>query len=597
MSIEIILLLLLIGTALTLLVLEVFPVDAVALTLMTVLLLTGYVTVDEAISGFSNRAVLTVAAMFVLSRALVKTGFLETLVDRFSRRAGERRRLTIGLFLLTISLVSGFINNTAAVAISIPLALQLCQRLKISPSKVLLPLSYAAIFGGTLTLIGTSTNLLVSAIIGEYDIRALGMFEFTRLGLIFMTVGTLYNIFILPRLLKPRAGISSLTHKYRLSPYLTEFKLAPKSPLIGRTILEEGISEKYDITILAIIRSGKRLVANLRSLPLKSGDILLARGILENFARFREQEKALMLTDIKMNQEELTGQETVIVEGLVPQGSALIGENLKSLDFRKKFGAFVLAINREGRVLRERIAQITLKFADTLLIFVPQAQVDKLNQSTDLLLLQTHTVQLHKVRFWWLAVAVIPVVMLSAASGRVDILTAALAGVVLLLLLRSLSVQELYGAIDWSVIIFIAAFIPVGIALQNTGGAALLGNLIARLGAFFPDRLAPYALLSITYLATSLLTEIMSNNSAAIVLTPIAIAIATGLGVDPRPFVFTICFAASASFMSPMGYNSNLMVFGPGNYRFSDYIRAGAPLNLIFWLLATFLIPVFWPFY
>lgn len=591
--------LLIIAVAMILFVKEVFPMDVTALTLLTVLLIFGFVNIDTAVSGFSNKAVLTVAIMFALSHGLVKTGFPEVMVERLSSISRESKWLASGAFLIAASIISALINNTAAVAILIPVAIQLSQKFQISPSKILIPLSYAAIYGGTLTLIGTSTNLLVASMVvghSEFDKDPLGMFEFAAIGIIFLLVGTIYNLLVVPKILPSRAGVSSLTRNYQLAPYLTEFRIPSGSPLVDNTCFERGVSAKYDITVLAVIRGDVRNDANIRNLKLKAGDLLLARGSLENFVRFREEEKVLLLTDLKMNQSELTGADSVVVEGLVTQESALIGKSLKEADFRNTFGAFVLAIRREGRVLREKIAHIVLHFADTLLIFVPKSRLESLGTSRDLAILQEHSVKLHKVQFWWLAIAVIPLVMLISASGIVNILPAALVGLIILLLLKSISIQEVYSSINWSVIILVAAFIPVGAAVESTGTASIIAKGIADLGLVFRNDVTPYVSLSMIFLVSTLLTSFISNNAAAIVLVPIALAIAELLGVSARPFVFAICFGTSTSFMTPMGYQTNLMVYGPGRYKFNDFIKAGTPLTLVFWMIASIFIPLFWPF-
>lgn len=584
-----------VSVALIFFVWELFPMDVTALALLAVLLMTGILTLDEAISGFSNKAVLTVGAMFILSHALVKTGFVEVAADRLSRLGGNAW-VAIGLFLVATSFISGLINNTAAVAIFIPLAMHLSQRFQISPSKLLIPLSYAGIYGGMLTLIGTSTNLLVSSMVEQQGLPPLGMFEFFGMGLIFMAVGTVYNVFLVPRILPSRAGVSSLTGKYHMSPYLTEFEIGEASPLIGSTCLQRGVNQKYDITVLAIIRGDTRIETDLRNQKLLAGDILMARGTLANFVRFREEETVLMLTDRKMNQTELTRGESTIVEGLVTQDSSLIGSTLKDINFRNKFNSFVLAVRREGKTLREKIARIPLQFADTLLIFVPRSRISSLINNPDLAILQEHDTRLHKVRFWWLAIAVIPLIMLVAAAGFVDILEAALVGTVVLLLLRAITIQEAYRSVNWSVIIMIAAFVPVGIAMKNSGADKVVGSAITAFGDLFTGELAPRAAMSCLFLVAALLTSVLSNNAAAIALVPVSLSVAQQMGVDVSPFILAVAFGASTSFATPLGYKTNLMVYGPGQYRFSDFVKVGTPLNLVFWLLATFFIPLFWPF-
>ena len=595
MLFETILFIFLIFLALIFFLREIFPIDVTALLLLCVLIIFDYLTLEEAISGFSNKAVLTVALMFVLSASIVKTGIIEVLADKLTQLSNNVW-FTVGLILIGTSLISGFINNTATVAIFIPFALHLGKKYELSPSKLLIPLSFAGIYGGMLTLIGTSTNLIVSSIVEDYGLEPLKMFDFLTMGLVFLLFGTFYNVFLVPKLLSSRAGISSLTGKYHLSAYLTEFEVDNESPLIGSTCLDRGVSKNYDITVLSIIRNDERIETNLRNQKIKSGDILMARGTLDNFIRFRDEEKLLMLTDKKMNQNELISGASTIVEGLVTQNSSLIGNSLFDVDFRKKFGAFVLAVRREGKTLREKIARIKLHFADTLLIFVPKSSMDSMIKNRDLAILQEHEVSIKKVKFWWLAIAVIPLAMLLAALGVVDILEAALIGVVILLVVGAISPEEAYQSINWSVIIMIAAFVPVGIAMERSGAAEIIASLVSNFGSNFDVQMAPHASMSLMFLISIIITSLMSNNTAAIILIPIGISVSTQMNVDAKPFIFAVAFGASTSFATPMGYQTNLMVYGPGQYKFSDFVKVGVPLNIIFWLLGTFFIPIIWSF-
>tara|TARA_B110000263_G_scaffold41522_1_gene33320 strand:+ start:822 stop:2534 length:1713 start_codon:yes stop_codon:yes gene_type:complete len=569
--------------------------DVTALALLTVLLATDLLSIEEAISGFSNQAVLTVGLMFVLSSALVKTGFLEVVADKLSY-GNKNSWVTIGFFLLITSITSAFINNTAAVAIFIPLALHLSQRLHISPSKLLIPLSYAGIYGGTITLIGTSTNLLVNSIAVDNGITPFTMFEFSRMGIIFLIIGTAYTVFIVPRILPARAGISSLTRNYHMAPYLTEIEIDVDSPLVGTSLAKREIGKNYGVDILSVIRGTFRFDSNFRDLILKEGDILLVHGTLEHFIELRDKEVMLLLTDMKIDQSELLGSESTIVEGLVTQGSELIGKTLRDLDFRNAYDGFVMAVRREEKTLRDRVSKIPLQFADTLLIFLPKSRLGALNNHSGLAVLQELDVKIHKVRFWWLAIAVIPLIMLTASLGWIDILEAALIGTVILLLAKSISIQEAYKSINWSVIILIAAFVPVGIAMDRSGAADIVAASIIGVGNLFPPDMAASASLSALYLVAAVLTAVLSNNTAAIVLVPVALAISQQLGVDARGLLLAVCFGASTSFMTPMGYQTNLMVYGPGRYHFKDFVTAGLPLSLAFWVLATICIPKFWPF-
>jgi di/tricarboxylate transporter len=422
------------------------------------------------------------------------------------------------------------------------------------------------------------------------------MFEFSRMGLIFLIFGTLYTAFIVPKILPARVEVASLTQNYRLSPYLTEMKIDSASPLMGSSLTKRQIGKNYGVDILAVIRGDFRFDSDFRNLTLKAGDILLVHGTLEHFIELRDKESMLLLTDMKIDQSELLGSESTIVEGLVTQGSELIGSTLRDLDFRNTYDGFVVAVRREEKTLRERVSRIPLQFADTLLIFLPKNRINSLSNQNGLAILQELDLNIHKVRFWWLSIAVIPLIMITASMGWMNILEAALIGTVILLLAKSISIQEAYKAINWSVIVLIAAFVPVGIAMERSGAADIVASSIIRGGNLFSADIAPFASLSLLYLVAAILTAVLSNNTAAIVLVPVALAISQQLGIDPSGMLLAVCFGASTSFMTPMGYQTNLMVYGPGRYHFKDFLIAGLPLNLAFWVLASIYIPKFWPF-
>lgn len=562
------------------------------------LLLLGIIDEVDAISGFSNKAVITIGAMFVMSKALLKTGFLEVFTEKVYQIAGQRKWLTILIFLITVSLISGFINNTAAVAIFIPLAINLCQMLHISPTRLLMPLSFAAIFGGTLTLIGTSTNLLVSSIMEQNNLAPFRMFEFAALGLIFLAVGSVYNFILARWLLPTRTVLSSLTRKYHMARYLTEFRIGSDSILIGKTANELNIDEEYNLQLLMIIRNDIRYRYSLQNMKLQENDIILVQINVNDIIRMKEDLNLLLLSDIKMTQQELSGKNNVLVEGLIPQHSSLIGKTLQGAEFRKRFNGFVLAIRRQTAILREKIARIKLKFSDTLLVMVPKEKVENLRKSGDIIVLEELNIALKYEEFWWLSILVIPAIMALSFFDIVPIMKGAVLGAILLLIVRSLSIQDAYESINWPVIFLIAALIPLGIAIEKTGtdqvisdGIMWLGNCINQDGVNNPK-----VHLAVLYMATFLLSAFVSNNAIAVVMTPIAIALASHLHVDVRPFMVAVCFGASNSFMTPVGYQTNLMVYGPGQYRFTDFLKAGLPLTLIFWAMAVYFIPKYWEF-
>ena len=575
---------------------ELLPLEVTALAAISLLVASGILTIEEAVSGFSNKAVIIIGAIFIISRSLVKTGILEVMADYLYHLSGDRKWLSIFIFLLTIAIISGFINNTAAVAIFIPLAINLSNRYHISPTKLLLPLSYAAIFGGTLTLIGTSTNLIVSSIMEDAGYLSFSMFEFTKLGLIFMFVGLAY-IMIMIKFIPSRAITTSLTQKYHLGSYLTEFKVSNDSPLIGKTLRGMDLESKYNMQIYKIIRKNSDFRYELGSIEIKSGDIFILHIDVKNMIRFRDEMKLKLLADVKMSQQEISGENHIVVEGLIPMGSSLVGKSLMELNFKKMYSGFVLAIKRQRELLRDKVAHVKLKFSDTLLLMLPRHRVDDLKSSQDIIILDEIDVHFRFERFWWLSLILLPLIMIFSSFGVLPIIEGVVFGAVILLVLRSLSIQDAYQSINWSVIFLIAGLVPVGIAIKKTGADHLLADWILMIGKSFVDGSSdPSVFLAVLYISVVVLSAFISNAAVAVIATPLGFILAEMLSVDPRPFLVAICFGASTSFMTPMGYQTNMMVYAPGKYRFYDFVLFGLPLTLIFWYIAIKLIPVFWPF-
>ena len=576
---------------------EIFPLDVTALLVLVIFLVMGNLTLEEAISGFSNQAVITIAILFVLSHAMQKSGILEYGVVRLNKLTERSKLLGLSVFLISIAFASAFVNNTAIVAIFIPLTIRMAQQYNLSPSKLLIPLSYIAIIGGTLTLVGTSTNLLVNSIYVNTTLaEPLGMFEFSRYGIFILIIGLLYIIFAVPLILPSRTVTTSLTQSYHMGGYLTELKVTQESPMVGRTFIERAINKNYDITVLDIIREGKVISKNIRNTIIHPDDVLFVRGSLENFLRMKEVEKVTMLTDEKLTQDELIHDNNTLVECVLTNQSDLAGKSLMEINFRRRFGSFILAIRREGAILRRKIAHVVLQYFDTLLVYGPRDKIKELSESGNFIVLGEIEATLQKHRFWWVSLVVIISTVTLAALGLVPILKGALVGLILLMVLRVISPNETYQAINWQVIILIAALIPVGIVIQKSGTADWLATAMNHAVELFDPALRPVVMVSLIYLVTMILTEMVSNAATAIIMTPIAISIAMQIGLDPKPFIFSVCFAASASFITPIGYQTNLMVYGPGGYKFSDYIKVGLPLAISLWIMATFLIPVLWPF-
>ena len=570
---------------------EWLPMDVVALTCLALLLIFNLVTPEQAISGFSNPAVITVMMMFVLSAALVHSGVVSKLGYKISDFGGGSRWRASILLLVLAGAISAFLNNTAAVAVFMPVAIHIARLNKFSPSKLLMPLSYTAIFGGTCTLLGTSTNLLVGSLSEKQGSGEFTMFEFMTLGGIFFAVGLAYNVLVPMRYLPSRSIISSLTRKYHMSGFLTELRVPAGSKLIASDVVSEHVSERFQMNVLEIVRRDQKIFQDIRNTAIEADDILLVRGAMEDILAFKEQYGLLLLTDIKLSDRDLSDRQTVLAEVQLSPLTKTVGSTLKEIDFRRQYGCFVIALNRTGEYIRDKLAEIPLKQWDTLLVFGSRPRVEALYEQDDFLPLGERELSIRLERGWWIGVSVIFAVVLLAALGIMPILKASILGGVALLVTRRITIQQAYRAIDWTVIFLIAAILPMGQAMENTGLADLIANTIAPVGSLY----GPRVLISLMFISTTLLTSIFSNNATAVLMVPIAFGAARDLGVDPKPFLMAVAYAASLSFITPVGYQTNAMVFGPGSYQFMDYMRFGWPLTLIFWGLATLLIPVLWP--
>lgn len=581
---------------------ERFPVDVVAIVAMTVLVVTGVITPVQGVSGFSNSATITVAFMFVLSAALFKSGAVVNIGNRIAQLFKYNFWLGIIVTMVTVGVISAFINNTPVVAIFIPILVGAAAQSKLSLAKMLMPLSFASMFGGVCTLIGTSTNILVSGVAEEHGLEPFSMFEMSRMGIIFFGVGLLYMMLIGIRLIPNRGVEDGLMKKFGMGDYLTEIILTENAPSVGETIKNSPLVKKLDIDILEVKREGQLFITPSGEMVLKAGDILKVRCNVEKIKLLKEREGIILKSDAKFKdeagpQEEKKNNNIVFVEAVIAPNSPFEGKSVKELHFRQKYAATVLAIRHRGELMREKVANTTLRAGDTLLIEVEKDRLYNLQQlelkgrNTFLIVNEVDLPEYRKDKMLTVVLTLVSVILL-ASLEIMPIMMAAIAGSMFLVITKCITMEEAYNAIDWKVIFLLAGAISLGVAMDVSGTATLISvfliNIIGALG--------PAAIVSVLYIITSLMTESMSNNASAVLLAPIAIATSVELGVDARPFLMAIAFAASSSFMTPVGYQTNTMIFGVGGFKFADFIRVGAPLNLIFWVLATFLIPVFFPF-
>ena len=592
MTFEIILVLVFLAAAVACFATERLPVDLVALLVLSALLVSGILTPEQAISGFSNTATVTVAAMFVLSAGLARTGVVSLLGQRLAAVGRLGLLPTLAALMLLIGVVSAFINNTAAVAIFLPIVLGLARDMGISPSKLLIPLSFASMFGGVCTLIGTSTNILVSSIAEQHGLAPFGMFELSSLGLVLFAVGGLYLLTAGVRIIPDRRAGADLTQSYGMGDYLTEILLLPESPAVGRTLRESPLVRDLDLDVLEVQRDGRPLPALGAGTTLEAGDLLRVRCDIEKIRRAEEREGIVLKPGLKWREGDLHAAETSLLEVLVAPGSALEGKTLKETGFRQMYGGTALAIRHRGELMRERLATTPLRSGDVLLVEVRSDRISALKRIPDFVIVSEIGSDEPRLGKLPLALAIVAGAVAAATLGLLPIVGSAILGAVLLVLTRCLTLEEAYQAIEWRIIFLLGGILPLGIALESTGAAGLLSSLLVGTVGLW----GPVAMVSAFYLLTSLMTEAMSNNATAALLAPIAISAAAALDVDPRPFLVAVTFAASASFMTPVGYQTNTLIYGPGHYRFTDFLRVGTPLNLLFWLIATLLIPRFWSF-
>ncbi|MCG8455196.1 MAG: SLC13 family permease [Holophagales bacterium] len=579
--------------ALVLFVFELIPIDVTALLVLVVLVTTGVLTPEEGVRGFSNPAPVTVAAVLVLSAGLMRTGVVAKLGVEIARLGGSAETGQVAAILVCVGVLSAFINNTAAVAMFIPVVLGIARDKKISPSKLLIPLSFAGILGGLCTYIGTSTNIIVGSILEERGHAPFEMFEFTPLGGPLLVLGIAYLVLFGRRLLPARRAQEDLTSDYRVREYLTELVILPRSRLIGKSLKETNLSTTSDIQVLEIRRGDEPFDPLLSEVELAEGDLMTVKGNIDDIVRVHEQLGFAILPREKFSDEDLQSPDVVLAECVISANSGLISLDLGQIDFRKRFQATVLAIRRHGGEIRTKLGHVKLQYGDTLLIQGRRDRLHSLQGSQEFMLIMEDTsMPRYRKRKMATSVSIFVAVVVLAAAGILPIMVAAILGALSMVLTRCLTIQEGYEALDLRIIFLIAGTLSLGLALQKTGGAELIADQIIRVAG----PLGPHAVLAVLYLVTMVLTELMSNNATAALLTPIAIEIAVGMGADVRPFAFCIAFAASASFLSPIGYQTNTLVYGPGGYRFTDYLRTGLPLSLSSWILSIVLIPILWPF-
>jgi di/tricarboxylate transporter len=580
--------------AIALFVTEKVAIDVTAMIVIGSLVLSGILTPQEGLSGFSNTAVATVGAMFVLSAGIERSGALSPMTAFLEKLFRANFWLGIVSMLVLVSTLSAFINNTPVVALFIPVVLSCARSTQISPEKLLIPLSFASMFGGICTLVGTSTNILASDYSASAGLGAFGMFEMTRLGLIFLAAGFVYLLFVGLRLLPGNHQVATLEEKYQLGGYLTVVVLQEGAPSVGKTLKNSPLVKDLGLEVIEIQRGEERYFNPPLDWVFEVGDALKVKGDVDTIRKLQMRNRVLVqpLSNKTVSAGPTGG--LVMHEVVVLPNSELSGVRLADVDFEALFGEVVFLGVRGRRGLQNRvIGDWRLTAGDCLLFASSKDRSEALHRDHPDLFIVDHA---EKGGFSFknglISSLTVAAVITVGSLEIMPIVTAALLGCLVLILTKVVSAEEAYKSVSWKVVMLLAGSISLGAALEKTGAARLLAEQIYNLGGSF----GPVVMLSIVYLITTLMTETMSNNATVVLLAPIVIALAQSMGVSPKPFLMAITFAASASFMTPIGYQTNTMVYAAGSYTFKDFFRVGAPLNLLFWILASILIPIFFPF-
>lgn len=576
--------------AVILFVTERLRVDLIAMLVLITLSVTGLVTIEEAFSGFASPAVITVWSVYIVSGALFRSGVADTLANFMLRLAGENYLRLLFTIMLTVGVMSSFMNNIGAVAILLPAVVSVARKIKVAPSKLLIPMAFTSLLGGKMTLIGTPPNILASSIMESYGgMEPFGFFDFTPMGAIVLGVGIMYFLLIGNRLLPDRTPGGDLTDSYHLRDYISEIRIGEKSPLIGKHLPETLLGQKFDLNVVQIQRCDEGLLVPLQDPVLMEGDLLLVQGSSQVILKASEELALETVLDWKF--EELSQESQALVEVTLSPSSQMQGKTLKESDFRAHYGLTVLAIQHHGESLCTNLADIPLEIGDALLIQGPEDRIAQLRRDKDFLILETPPLESKRINKAPLAVMILVAVLIAVSTRLLPVSTAMLIGAVLMVLTGVLNMDEAYDAIQWKSVFLIAGMLPMGIAMQNSGTALFLAEGIVKLVGNWGTA----AVMMGIFLMTALTTEVMSNAAATVLVTPIAIDAARNLGANPQTFVMAVVIAAATSFLMPIGHQANVLVFGPGGYKFGDYTKVGVWLNIIIFVVVLIFLPIIWP--
>ena len=592
MTTEIVLTLLIILGALVLFATEKLRVDVVALLVLISVGVLGLIPSDALFSGFANSAVVTVWAVYMVSGGLFRTGVADAMGSGILRIAGEREPRLIATIMLAVGVMSAFMNNVGATAMLLPAVVGIARQTKVAVSKMLIPLAFASLLGGAMTLIGTPANILATGILAERGLPTFGFFEFTPMGIVLLITGIVYMVALGRRLLPVREGPRDREDGYNLREYVTEVRVSPVSSLIGKSLLESRLGRDYDLTVLALQRENGDQPPLHRDTVIEMGDLLVVESAASDLMAARQ---ALGLTtdaEQKLDIEILERGDVQIIEATLAPRSHIVGQSLREVRFRDRYGFTALAISREGEVITERLRDVPLQFGDALLLQGPQRRIAQLQEGRNFLVLEPVETEQFRRNKAPIAVGALVLAIAMTIAGM-NIALAMVIAAMIMILTGVLSIEEAYDSIDWRTVFLVAGMLPLGLAMELTGTAEFLADIM--LGIFGP--LGALATLAGIYLLAALVTQPMSNAAAIVLIVPIALDTALGLGANYKTFTMAVVIGAATSFLSPVGHKANVLVFGPGGYKFTDYARVGAILTVALLIVSMIFLPIFWPLF
>lgn len=593
MTLEIGFVLVVILVAIVLFATEKLRVDVIAMLVLLTLALSGIVSTDEAFSGFASPAVITVWAVYIVSAGLFKTGVADILGKSIARLAGDSEPRLVAMIMLTCGTMSAFMNNIGAVAILLPAVMGIARQARIPVSRLLIPLAFSSLMGGNMTLIGTPPNVLASSMLADRGLANFSFFDYTPTGMIVFLVGVAYMVLIGRHLLPRRETLEkvSLTN---LREYISEVRIPLDSPLVGKTLSQSQLGAVYDLSVLSILRSDKVKVLPIPDVRIRAEDLLTIEGTIENLLKAKEELGILIESERKLDlTNRLDDQDNHIFEATISPRASVVGKTLREILFRDQYGFTALAIWRHNEVITDRLRDVRLRFGDTLLLQGSRRRIGALQESGDFLVLEPVEIEERRKHKMYVALGISALVLLLATFGGFSIATAMLIGAIGMVLTGCLTMDEAYQSIVWRSVFLIAGMLPLGIAMENTGTARFLAEQIVLLMGDF----GPLAVLAGIMIFAGLITEPMSNAAATVLMVPISIDIAIGMGASPQAFVLATVIGASTSFLTPVGHQANVLVMGPGGYRFFDYTRVGLWLNIIIIAVSILIIPIFWPLF